>query len=115
MPPAGKLPAFGSLRLAAWAHMLGFSGHFSTKSRSYSTTLSALRADRASISATIPPPQACGPYPDSETTLVLAHWQFAGQGPPPALLSAAAVRLTGPPLSSPPKEASHAPAPADCP
>jgi hypothetical protein len=27
--------------------MLGFRGHFSTKSRAYSTTLGALRADRA--------------------------------------------------------------------
>ncbi len=42
-----KLPGLGGLRLAAWAHMLGFSGHFSTKSRTYSTTLGALRADRA--------------------------------------------------------------------
>ena len=42
-----KLPDIDHLRLAAWAHMLGFSGHFSTKSRTYSTTLSALRADRA--------------------------------------------------------------------
>jgi hypothetical protein len=33
-----KLPAFEALHLAAWAHMLGFSGHFSTKSRAYSTT-----------------------------------------------------------------------------
>ena len=42
-----KLPELEALHLAAWAHMLGFSGHFATKSRSYSTTLSALRADRA--------------------------------------------------------------------
>src|SRR5690606_38749537 len=37
---------FAGLRLAEWAHMLGFRGHFSTKSRHYSTTLGALRADR---------------------------------------------------------------------
>jgi hypothetical protein len=41
-----KLPGLEALRLAAWAHMLGFGGHFSTKSRVYSTTLGALRADR---------------------------------------------------------------------
>ncbi|CAM5716881.1 Replication initiation protein OS=Streptomyces violarus OX=67380 GN=FHS41_006725 PE=4 SV=1 [Streptomyces violarus] len=35
------------LRLRAWAHMLGFRGHFSTKSRRYSTTLGALRDARA--------------------------------------------------------------------
>ena len=33
-------------RLRRWAHMLGFGGHFSTKSRRYSTTLGALRAAR---------------------------------------------------------------------
>ncbi len=33
-------------RLQKWAHMLGFGGHFSTKSRRYSTTLTALRAVR---------------------------------------------------------------------
>ena len=43
----GKLPELRSLRLRAWAHMLGFRGHFSTKSRAYSITLGSLRADRA--------------------------------------------------------------------
>jgi uncharacterized Zn-finger protein len=33
-------------RLRRWAHMLGFGGHFSTKSRRYSTTLGALRQAR---------------------------------------------------------------------
>ena len=32
--------------LRRWAHVLGFGGHFSTKSRRYSTTLRALRAAR---------------------------------------------------------------------
>ncbi|KAB1139304.1 replication initiation protein [Streptomyces luteolifulvus] len=65
------------LRLRAWAHMLGFRGHFSTKSRRYSTTLGALRSARAEWrrAQTAPPaPQ------DGETTLVLAHWVFAGTG-----------------------------------
>ena len=41
----GKLPQLKELRLAAWAHMLGFRGHFSTKSRAYSShpRLAALR------------------------------------------------------------------------
>jgi hypothetical protein len=43
----GKLPQLSGLRLAAWTHMLGFCGHFSTKSRAYSTTMGTLRADRA--------------------------------------------------------------------
>lgn len=33
--------------LRRWAHMLGYRGHFSTKSRRYSTTLRALRIARA--------------------------------------------------------------------
>ncbi|MFF7192173.1 replication initiator [Streptomyces sp. NPDC008079] len=35
------------LRLRQWAHMLGFRGHFSTRTRHYSTTLTQLRADRS--------------------------------------------------------------------
>src|SRR5262249_42535474 len=38
----GKLAQLGGLRLAAWAHMLGFRGHLSTKSRAYSTPMSPL-------------------------------------------------------------------------
>ncbi|MFE0674522.1 replication initiator [Streptomyces sp. NPDC058867] len=65
------------LRLRAWAHMLGFRGHFSTKSRRYSTTLGALRDARAEWRRA----QAAPPAPqDGETTLVLAHWVFAGTG-----------------------------------
>ncbi|MGW6286544.1 replication initiator [Streptomyces sp. NPDC055107] len=37
--------------LAHWPHMLGFRGHFSTKSRRYSTTLGALRLTRADYRA----------------------------------------------------------------
>ncbi|MFD5842342.1 replication initiator [Streptomyces chartreusis] len=66
------------LRLRAWAHMLGFRGHFSTKSRRYSTTLGALRDARADWRRA----QAVSPAApsDGETTLVLAHWVFAGTG-----------------------------------
>jgi len=65
------------LRLRAWAHMLGFRGHFSTKSRHYSTTLGALRDARAAWRRA----QAAPPVTqDGETTLVLAHWVFAGTG-----------------------------------
>ncbi|MEU3277271.1 replication initiator [Streptomyces antibioticus] len=65
------------LRLRAWAHMLGFRGHFSTKSRRYSTTLGALRTARADWRRA----QTSPPVPqDGETTLVLSHWVFAGTG-----------------------------------
>lgn len=74
------------LRLRAWAHMLGFRGHFSTKTRRYSTTLGALRNARAEwrrLQAAIARGQTTDPPADSddnETTLVLAHWVFAGTG-----------------------------------
>ncbi|MGP4003606.1 replication initiator [Streptomyces sp. 8N706] len=74
------------LRLRAWAHMLGFRGHFSTKTRRYSTTLGALRDARAQWRRA----QALAALPDErrpvrhdqeeETTYVLAHWVFAGTG-----------------------------------
>lgn len=43
----GARKDLAELRLRAWAHMLGFRGHFSTKTRHYSTTLGALRDARA--------------------------------------------------------------------
>ncbi|MFI0035360.1 replication initiator [Streptomyces mutabilis] len=67
------------LRLRAWAHMLGFRGHFSTKSRRYSTTLGALRTARAEYRRA--QATAAAHEDGSETTtLVLAHWVYAGTG-----------------------------------
>ncbi|WP_432010773.1 replication initiator [Streptomyces cucumeris] len=43
----GGLPELAHLRLRAWAHTLGHRGHVLTKSRRYSTTYAALRAQRA--------------------------------------------------------------------
>ncbi|MCE7078990.1 replication initiator [Streptomyces sp. ST2-7A] len=76
------------LRLRAWAHMLGFRGHFSTKSRAYSTTLGALRTARAEwrrLQAALahgdaPTDTGPTPEPSEETTLVLGHWIYAGTG-----------------------------------
>ncbi|MER7979544.1 replication initiator protein RepSA [Streptomyces sp. NPDC095817] len=70
-------------KLRDWAHMLGFRGHFSTKSRRYSTTLGALRQVRADYRAA--QQRAALGLPDSDdnpeaTTLVLAHWTYAGHG-----------------------------------
>jgi hypothetical protein len=42
----GTQPQHAHLRLRQWAHMLGFRGHFSTRTRHYSTTLTQLRAER---------------------------------------------------------------------
>ncbi|MFD7164913.1 replication initiator [Streptomyces violascens] len=79
----GARPDLAHLRLRAWAHMLGFRGHFSTKTRAYSTTLGALRQARADWRRL----QAANAHADTgpaldadETTLVLAHWAYAGTG-----------------------------------
>uniref|UniRef100_UPI0035A92A05 replication initiator n=1 Tax=Streptomyces odontomachi TaxID=2944940 RepID=UPI0035A92A05 len=102
------------LRLRAWAHMLGFRGHFSTKTRRYATTLGALREARAQwrrLQAAIargetaahPQPVGNGPTP-VETTLVLAHWAYAGTGltPTERWLTASLA-----PANATPKEVPH--------
>ncbi len=42
----GGLLRYEGLNLRRWAHMLAFRGHFMTKSRAYSLTFTALRAER---------------------------------------------------------------------
>jgi hypothetical protein len=42
----GGVPAYEELGLRRWAHMLGFRGHFLTKSQRYSTTFRAIRGER---------------------------------------------------------------------
>src|SRR6185295_19046133 len=42
----GSRPDYAGLQLRRWAHMLGFRGHFLTKSRRYSTTFGAIRTER---------------------------------------------------------------------
>jgi hypothetical protein len=49
----GARPSLRSLRLRKWAHMLGFGGHFSSKSRRYSTTLGALRRARVAMPSAV--------------------------------------------------------------
>jgi hypothetical protein len=72
-------------KLRDWAHMLGFRGHFSTKSRRYSTTLGALRQVRADYRAAQQREALGLPDLDDEeaTTLTLAHWSYAGHGHTP--------------------------------
>ena len=79
----GKLSQLKELRLAAWAHMLGFRGHFSTKSRAYSVTLGSLRADRAAHQREYAIAAGLQPDLDPGTTLVLTDWHYAGRGDPP--------------------------------
>ncbi|MFJ8626605.1 replication initiator protein RepSA [Kitasatospora sp. NPDC093550] len=90
--------------LAHWSHMLGFRGHFSSKSPKYSTTLGALRQVRADYRADQARQElrerllAAGlpdldDLPDAET-VVIAHWAFAGAGNSPgeSMLAAAIAR-----------------------
>jgi hypothetical protein len=104
--------------------MLGFRGHFSTRTRHYSTTLAHLRAERTAWRTGQPDtqtpapasaePQAgqtgdspvgdqaghstdlaaghrlghrniAGQHVDSDTTLLISHWQYAGTGLLPEL------------------------------
>ncbi|MFE2096922.1 replication initiator [Streptomyces sp. NPDC059468] len=65
------------LRLRAWAHMLGFRGHFSTKSRRYFTTLGALRDARVEWRRA---QAVADSQTEQDTTFVLAHWVYAGTG-----------------------------------
>ncbi|MER7831517.1 replication initiator [Streptomyces sp. NPDC095602] len=79
----GARPELEDLRLRKWAHMLGFRGHFSTKSRAYSVTLGALRRERAEHNEALARERAADaghPLPDPDTVLVLSHWRFAGTG-----------------------------------
>ncbi|MEU6497135.1 replication initiator protein RepSA [Streptomyces sp. NPDC046984] len=79
-------PLYPDRKLRDWAHMLGFRGHFSTKSRRYSTTLGALRQVRADYRAAQQRAALGLPDPDDNpeaTTLVLAHWTYAGHGHTP--------------------------------
>ncbi|WEH16943.1 replication initiator [Streptomyces sp. VNUA24] len=79
----GARPELEALRLRKWAHMLGFRGHFSTKSRAYSVTLGALRQERADHNEALTRARAAEaghPLPDPNSTLVLSHWRFAGTG-----------------------------------
>jgi hypothetical protein len=58
--------------------MLGFGGHFSTKSRQYSTTLKALREARANWRRDRHRTQ--DHTDDVETTLIVGNFTYAGTG-----------------------------------
>jgi hypothetical protein len=78
-------PSLRRLRLRKWAHMLGFGGHFSTKSRHYSTTLGALRRARVAYAirrqrGDTLPLDAWGRPEDDQAVIVLASWAYLGSG-----------------------------------
>ncbi|PIM70511.1 replication initiation protein [Streptomyces sp. JV178] len=77
----GHLPEFAHLKLWKWAHMLGFRGHFSTKSRAYSTTLGALRDVRRAWRLAQAEAARAGLPTTDETALVTASsWTYLSSG-----------------------------------
>jgi hypothetical protein len=73
------------LRLRAWAHMLGFRGHWSTKSRRYSTTFTVLRRARVAFAKRRRardgvPLDAWDRPEDDQAAIVIASWVYVGSG-----------------------------------
>jgi len=73
-------PASPYLKLRRWAHMLGFGGHFLTKSRRYSITFALLRNQRIVFRRTITGGPELTEAPEQPTTLVVNFLQFVGAG-----------------------------------
>jgi hypothetical protein len=81
----GDRPELDGLRLRAWAHMLGFRGHWSTKSRRYSTTMTVLRRARVAFAKRRRardgiPLDAWGRPGDDDQAVVVASWVYVGSG-----------------------------------
>jgi hypothetical protein len=81
----GDNPKFNRLRLRRWAHQLGFGGHWSSKSRRYSTTFTALRKARIAHAltrrnGTTVPIDAWGRAASEEATVALSTWAYRGRG-----------------------------------
>jgi hypothetical protein len=81
----GGRPELERLRLRAWAHMLGFGGHWSTKSRRYSTTMGVLRRARVAFAKRRRakdgvPLDAWGRPEDDQAAVVIASWVYVGAG-----------------------------------
>jgi Replication initiator protein, pSAM2 len=75
----GAEPQLAALGLRRWAHMLGFRGHWSTKSRRYSTTFTALRRARVEHVKR----RQLDPWgrPATESaTVAFGDWRYAGRG-----------------------------------
>lgn len=76
-----ELLDYRPLRLRQWAHMLGYRGHFSTKSRRYSVTLTQLRHARADHRAKEARHRNGHPEPDpARQTVTVQDWRYTGSG-----------------------------------
>jgi hypothetical protein len=81
----GGRPELEALRLRAWAHMLGFRGHWSTKSRRYSTTFTVLRRARVAFAKRRRakdgvPLDAWGRPEDDDQVVIVASWTYVASG-----------------------------------
>jgi hypothetical protein len=81
----GGRPELERLRLRAWAHMLGFRGHWSTKSRRYSTTMTVLRRARVAFAKRRRardgiPLDAWDRPEDDQAVIIVASWVYVGSG-----------------------------------
>jgi hypothetical protein len=78
----GARQATGDPRFRQWAHMLGYGGHFLTKSRRYSVTFGQLRTARTSYRRAQRHPDGerdpWGRPLDETVVLVLSTWTYAG-------------------------------------
>jgi hypothetical protein len=81
------------LLLGKWVHMLGFRGHFASKSHRYAVTLGVLRRARRRASMLIAETRESGrpldlaaleadllADADDDTTLIIGRWSYAGAG-----------------------------------
>src|SRR5262249_54348261 len=80
----GKHPAAVQLGLNRWTHMLGYGGHFLTKSRRYSVSFTQLRQARITHRRVQRHPggekDPWGRDLDERTVLLMAAWRYAGTG-----------------------------------
>jgi hypothetical protein len=96
----GSRHATGEPRFRQWAHMLGYGGHFLTKSRRYSVTFGALRTARTEHRRAQRHPDGerdpWGRPLDETVVLVVRSWAYAGTGytttPGAELAAASAAR-----------------------
>ena len=80
----GGRQATGDVRFRQWAHMLGYGGHFLTKSRRYSVTFGQLRAARTDYRRAQRHPDGerdpWGRPLDESVVLIFKTWTYAGTG-----------------------------------
>jgi hypothetical protein len=76
----GGLQLYEELNLRKWAHMLGFRGHFLTKSQRYSTTFGAIRRERHLFQIAYTLNELGHEVDDLAEVLVINDWRLVGIG-----------------------------------